>query len=138
MKRATILILSLAITSLLVAIPATAGTTTIELSPMPVPGSSRAWGMAATSTARQGQRFLVRADAGLPNGSAVVISVEIDDPAGPSMWVAVAKGEIQLGTVVVILSNDKDISPVFPVNQINRVRVSYRGRVILQGSFFKF
>ena len=136
MKRATILILSLAITSLLVAIPATAGTTTIELSPMSE--SVKAWGMAATSTARKGQRFLVRADAGLPNGSAVVISVEIDDPAGPSMWVAVAKGEIQLGTVVVILSNDKDISPVFPVNQINRVRVSYRGRVILQGSFFKF
>jgi len=137
MKRATIFILAIALISVLAATPAMAGTRTIELS-AGSPQLYDAWGMAATNTRGRVERFMVRTDASLPNGSVVVVSIEVADPPGLTKWIDVARAEIQLGTAMVIFNNRDHISPVFPVNEVLRVRVSYRGKAFLSGDFSRF
>ena len=135
MKRATILILSLAvISSLVAAAPAAAGTRTIRLTPVSI--DQEAWGLASLSTKGRLETFMVRADADFGSlVTTVIISVKLFDPSGAERWIDVAKADMRLGTSLTVLSSDKTISPVFPVANVSAVRVSHRGRVILEGSF---
>jgi hypothetical protein len=134
MKRATILTLSIAIISVLATTPATAGTRTIELEPM-MPEIIKAWGMSQVATRGKVQTFRVRVDADLKDGTGIVVSVQLVNTPELSLWVDVAKAEMQLGTASVGLGNWKDVSPVFPVGNVLGVRVQYRGNTILQGRF---
>ena len=133
MKRATIFILSIAIISLLVASPAAAGTRTLRLEPVSM--DQEAWGLASLTSSRKVDTFTVRADADFASlVTMVVISVNLFDGSVAGRWVDVARAEMRLGTSLTVLSSDKDISPVFPVADIRGVRVSHRGRVILESS----
>jgi hypothetical protein len=133
MTRATTLTLTLAALFLIAASPAAADTRTAELlpaGPQPFP----AWGVAQTTVDATGEGFMVRVDASLSDGTILVISVIFYDASGDD-WVVVAKAPVQLGTALVALDSLRDVSPVFPVDNVAGIQVRLRNKVLLEGWF---
>jgi hypothetical protein len=131
MKR--IIILGIAV--LLSALPAAAGTQTIELLP-PSDTAGRTWGLAQTVDRGEGTEvFSVRADVGWRDGTELVVGIELEDRDGQRDWYDVALITVRLGTAFMELDSRQDISPAFPVAAILGVRVERGETTILVGSF---
>jgi len=133
MARATTLTLTLAALFLIAASPAAADTRVAELLP-PGAQSLPAWGLAKSSVNAQCEDFVVRVDAAVSDGTALVIYV-IQYGATGDDWIRVAKAPVQLGTALVAMCTLKDVSEAFPVDNVAGIQVRLRDRVILEGWF---
>ena len=54
-------------------------------------------------------------------------------PGAADSLIAVGKIQMKLGSGILVLDTDTDVSPAFPVRGIERVLVQYKGRTILEG-----
>lgn len=123
-----------AIVALLSVVPAMAGKRSAELAP-PSGSSQLAWGLAHTGKEGRNEIFAVRADASYRDGTRLVVAIELEDRDGGRDWYDVATMEMRLGTAFVSLDNSKDFSRAFPVAAILGVRVQFKGRDFLVGTF---
>lgn len=124
------LILILAITALVSSAPAHAGAIEVVLEPLEKGGSMD--GVAALHTRGKLEGFVLRVFGKLPDGTMLGVAV-----VKKGVVIDVAKLEIMLGSGAVRLYSDRDVSPVFPLAEIDEILVFRGPNVVLRGQVLR-